>query len=445
MTIDFQPTKKQHLIFNYFGDDETTEVVYGGSISSGKSYVLCALMTMKCLQHAGIRIGVAREHLTNLKKTTIVSLFEVFGDWGLEADKHYRYNSQSGEITFMNDSKIILCELAFNPSDPNYTRLGGLLLTIGCIDEAGEINEKGKEIFQTRLGRWKNDDMKVKPMLIMTCNPAKNFLYREFYLPAKDGNLPSYRKFIQALPTDNPHIPKDYLSNLERTLTPNEKRRLLRGDWEVFDDVETLFTFNDINYLFQYNSLDDEDRQMRLSCDIAFTSDECVFVVWEGKTVRKIIKKDKLDRTTIVDTIKKICTDHKIRYDHVSYDADGVGLFLREYFPGGKEIHNGGRPIKDQGYKNLKTELYFKLSELVKTGMIKINDEIYKGEIYDQLSVIKHKPKQIMDNKIELISKSDMIKVLGHSPDIADALAYGMIFHLRGNTMSAEDFVFINM
>jgi len=444
MTIDFKPTEKQHLIFEYFNDTITTEVLYGGSLSSGKSYVLCSLMAMKCMQHPGIRIGVAREHLTDLKKTTIVSLFEVLGDWGLDSEKHYRYNSQAGELTFFNDSKIILCELAYNPSDPNYNRLGGLLLTFGAIDEAAGINEKGKEIFQTRLGRWRNAELGIKPFLLMTCNPAKNFLFREFYLPDKEGTIKPYQKFIQALPKDNPHVSPEYLENLQRTLSPNERRRLLHGDWEVFDDSETLFTYTDINYLFQYNSLDEEDTQMRLSCDIAFTSDECVFVVWSGKTVLKIIKKDKLDRTTIVDTIKKICADFKIRYDMVSWDADGVGLYLREYFPGGKEIHNGGKALKDVGYKNLKTELYFKLSEFAKTGHLKIKDEIYKSEIYDQLSVIKHKPRQSMDNKIELISKSDMINILGHSPDIADALAYGMIFHLKNSAMTTDDFVFIN-
>lgn len=443
MTINFKPTEKQHNIFKYFDDKITTEVLYGGSLSSGKSYVMCALIVMKCLQHSDIRVGLAREHLTNLKKTTVVSLFEVLTDWSLKPEEHYKYNSQSGEITFFNNSKIVLCELAYNPSDPNYTRLGGLLLTFGCIDEAGEINEKGKEIFQTRLGRWRNRESGLKPFLLMTCNPAKNFLYREFYLPHKEGNIKDYQRFIQALPKDNPYITDEYMANLEKTLSFNEKRRLLNGDWEVFDDTEALFTYTDINYMFQYNSLD-EDKQMRLSADIAFTSDECIFIVWEGKEVKKIIKKDKMDKMNVVDTIKKVCNDFKIRFDMISFDADGVGLYLREYFPSAKEIHNGGRPIKDMGYKNLKTELYFKLSEFSKTGILKIKDEMYKSEIYDQLSVIKHKPRQSMEKGIELISKSDMVSVLGHSPDIADALAYGMIFHLKNTTMSVDDFVFIN-
>lgn len=442
MIINFKPTPKQHKVFEYFNDNITTEVLYGGSLNSGKTYLMCALIAMKCLQYEDIRVGLAREHISSLKKTTVVTMFKVLKDWGLTPE-HYKYNSQSGEIKFFNGSTIILCELAYNPSDPEYIRLGGHEYTFACIDEGGETNEKGKEIFQTRIGRWRNEELNIKPFLLITCNPSKNFLYREFYLPNKEGTIPEYRAFVQALPSDNPYTTSEYLLNLERTLTFNEKRRLLNGDWEVFDDAEALFTYTDINYMFQYNSLD-EDKQMRLSADIAFTSDECVFVVWEGKEVKKIIKKDKMDKTNVVDTIKNICADFKIRYDMISFDADGVGLYLREYFPSAKEIHNGGRPVKDMGYKNLKTELYFKLSEFSKTGILKIKDEMYKSEIYDQLSVIKHKPRQSMEKGIELISKSDMVSVLGHSPDIADALAYGMIFHLKNTTMSADDFVFIN-
>ena len=62
MTINFKPTEKQDNIFRYFDDNETNEVVYGGSLSSGKSYILCALMVMKCIQYPNIRIGLAREH-----------------------------------------------------------------------------------------------------------------------------------------------------------------------------------------------------------------------------------------------------------------------------------------------------------------------------------------------------------------------------------------------
>jgi phage terminase large subunit len=115
MEINFSPSLKQDLIFEYFNDKITTEVLYGGAAAGGKSYGMCALMILQCLQHPTIRVGLARNELTTLKKTTVVSLFEVINDWGLKIDEHYRYNSTSGEITFTNGSKIVLLELKLSP------------------------------------------------------------------------------------------------------------------------------------------------------------------------------------------------------------------------------------------------------------------------------------------------------------------------------------------
>ena len=72
------------------------------------------------------------------------------------------------------------------------------------------------------------------------------------------------------------------------------------------------------------------------------------------------------------------------------------------------------------------------------------DNEEDKQEIIDELSVIRHKPRESMANKVELISKLEMKKILSYSPDIADAMAYGIIFHLKKTTMSASNFVFLN-
>lgn len=442
MRIEFKPSPKQHLMFKLFDDATSTEILFGGSVGSAKSYGICALIILKCLQHPGIRVGLAREHLTVLKKTTMTSFFEVIQNWGLEHDTHYRYNSQSGEVNFTNGSVVQLVELAFNPSDPQYTRLGGALFTFGVIDEAGETDEKGKEIFQTRIGRWKNSELGIKPVLLMTCNPARNFLYRDFYIPFKENRLPDYRKFVQALPEDNPYLSPGYIENLSRTLSLNERRRLLGGEWEVQDDTDALFTQDDINSLFDLSVQFSGDKTPRISADIAFTSDRCVFIVWEGLRVLKIVIKN--DSGTVIDTLKNLAQQYRVRPDNISFDSDGVGLYLREHFPSAKEIHNGAKPKKNDGYKNLKTELFFRLSEVSKSGDLKLIDQSFRKEVEEELSCIRHKPRHTM-NSIELISKADMKRVLGKSPDIADALAYGMIFHLTSHTMSSDDIIFLDI
>ena len=398
---------------------------------------------MKCLQYEGIRVALARNNLTTLKKNTVTSIMEVMQDWGITND-YYSYNSQAGIIKFWNGSEIIMVELDYLPSDPQYTRLGGLLATIGCIDEAGEVPAKGKEIFQSRIGRWQNEKLGIKPVLIMSCNPSKNFLFTDYYRPFKEGKLKPYQKFIQALPSDNPYLSKEYIENLKNTLSFGERRRLLGGEWEFADDETSLFKYEDVIYSYDTTLNNNTDKTMRLSCDIAFSSDKCVYIVWEGLNIMKIHITPKNDTKTPEDTIKELCSDYNIRIDNVAFDADGVGLHLTKYFPLAKEIHNGGKTILNNGYANLKTELYFKLSELFKDGKIKIYEDRYKQDIIDELSVIRHKPRESMDNKIQLISKLEMKKILSYSPDIADAMAYNMIFHLKKNTMTASNFVFMN-
>ena len=216
LEINFTPTIKQDRIFECFDDDITTEILYGGSAGSAKSYGLCALIILKSLEYPGIRIGLARNELTTLKKTTVVSFFEVASSFGLIPNEHFTYNSTAGIIKFYNDSEIILLELAYKPSDPDFTRLGGHLLTFGVVDELGEVDEKGFNIFKSRLGRWKNDEFKIKPLVVGTCNPSKNWIYRTYYKPSLDGTLQPYQRFIQALPTDNPYISKQYIENLQK-------------------------------------------------------------------------------------------------------------------------------------------------------------------------------------------------------------------------------------
>jgi len=441
LTIDFKPSLKQNQIFKIFDDNETTEVVYGGSVGSGKSYMLASILVMKCLQFPGIRVGLARNTLTNLKKTTMISIMEVFQKWGLTSD-YFNYNSSTGIITFSNSSEIVLVELTYIPSDPQFTRLGGMLFTFGVIDEATEVDERGKSIFQTRLGRWMNDETGIKGMLIMTCNPDRSsFIYREFYKPWKQGELKPHQKFIQALPTDNNYLPAGYIENLKNTLSLSERRRLLNGEWELSDTPGQLFKSMDVNLLWD-KSIDVPDGVFRMSCDIAFTSDKCIILIWNGLKIIDIINVDSSEGS-VHTKMKELAERWSIKSTDICWDADGVGKYLKGEFPNGREIHNNGKPINEEGYSNLKAELYFKLAEFVEAGKVRVIAEGWRKEIDEELSVIKHKPKASM-NKIELISKSEMKKMLGRSPDIADAMAYGMVFYLKSTTMTASDVMFVN-
>jgi hypothetical protein len=427
LEINFEPTIKQDEIFQLFDDDITTEILYGGSAGSAKSYGLCALIILKCLQHDGIRVGLARNELTNLKKTTIISFFEVAANWGLIPDEHFTYNSTAGIIKFYNGSEVILLDLSFKPSDPKYTRLGGHLLTFGCVDEIGEVDEQGFQIFKTRLGRWKNEDYQIKPIVISTCNPSKNWIYREYYKPSIDGTIKPYQAFIQALPTDNPYIPQSYLDNLKK-LPYAERERLLLGNWDYDDDPNSLLSYEEILNVWVNIPRQTESASNRfISADIAFTSDKLVIMVWDKYTVIDIIVGPE---GNIEDVINELAKKYNVPQYNICYDSDGVGKFLTTRLRNAKPIVNNSRAFKDENYKNLKTQLYFKLAELISNNSVKILTDKYKNEIIEELQLIKHKPSDVV-GKIEMVDKGEVKRTLGRSPDFSDAMAYRMYFEFK--------------
>ena len=427
MEITFAPTIKQDKVFELFEDDLTTEILFGGGVGASKTYLISALMTIKCLQYQGIRVGLCRNELTTLKKTTVVTLLsEVFPNFGLNRDEHYKYNPIEGKITFYNGSEIVFQELRHIPSDPNYTRLGGLLLTFAVIDEAGETSGRGKEILQSRIGRWKNEQHNIKPVLIMTCNPSRNFLYEDFYLAHKENTLPDWRRFVNATALDNPHLPQSYIENLKRTLSPSEVSRLLMGNWEAQDDPDSLVSSDDILEMYDHSISRNENNTRFLSVDVAFKQDGCVLFVWEGNDVIDIIKvgKDEI----VLDKIKDTARQYDIQTRYIAYDSDGVGQYIKQYLRTAKAIINNGTPLKKENYKNLKSQLYYKLGELIRDGKIKMKTNKYKKELEGELLCIKRKVRETTQSKMEINSKDEQKKIIGHSPDFADAMAYKMIF-----------------
>ena len=156
---------------------------------------------------------MGRSKLDNLKKTTLNTFFDVCKEFELIAGVDYTYNAQSNIVKFNNGSEIILKDLFQYPSDRNFDSLGSLEITAAFIDEANQVTEKAKQIVSSRL-RYKLDEYNLTPKLLLTCNPAKNWVYSNFYKPQKENRLPEYRKFIQALVDDNKHISKHYKEQL---------------------------------------------------------------------------------------------------------------------------------------------------------------------------------------------------------------------------------------
>ena len=322
MEIDLDLTKKQSLALDYLNDDITTEVLFGGSAGGGKSFFGCAWLIINCIQYPGTRWLMGRSKLKALKQTTLNTFFEICQMWGLNSE-HYSYNSQSGEITFYNNSVIILKDLFLYPSDVNFDSLGSLEITGAFIDEVNQITEKAKNIVSSRM-RYKLSEYDLIPKLFMSCNPAKNWVYEEFYKKNKENSLESYKKFIPALVTDNPNISPHYIEQLKK-LDKVSRDRLLLGMWE-YEDKDSLIGYDNIMDIFKDYKREDNLEKYFISCDVARKGkDSAVIFVWQGLEIIETHVMDISLVNEIVSCINNIKDKYKIVNRSIVIDGDGVG------------------------------------------------------------------------------------------------------------------------
>ena len=426
MTIDAKFTYTQEQAIEYLFDKQTTEILFGGAAGGGKSWVGCAWIIIVCLKYAGTRYLMGRSKLDALKKTTLNTFFEVCQHWNIVADKHYNFNASTNIIKFYNGSEIILKDLFLYPSDSNFDSLGSLEITGAFIDEANQITEKAKNIVASRL-RYKLDKYNIIPKLLMTCNPAKNWVYTQYYKPAKDGTIKKHRRFIQSLVDDNEYISKFYKTQLE-TLDELSKQRLLFGNWEYDVSDDSLCNYDAIVRLFDQQGIDGEKY---ITCDVArFGNDKTIIMLWKGLHITKVITLLKSAINDVVEQIKQIQQQEQVKLSNIIVDEDGVGGGVKDYLRC-RGFVNNSRPIKKENYQNLKTQCYYKLASMINTAQIGIsmNDVNIKQTMIEELEQIRSKD-QDKDNKLQIVPKETVKAILGRSPDYADAMAMRMYYEI---------------
>jgi len=429
MEVNINLTKKQSQAWKLLMDNITNEVLYGGSAGAGKSWLGCLWITTLCLKYQGIRCLIGRTVLQQLKLTTLNTLFETLQSMGLKSGEHYVYNGQSNVITFTNKSEIVLKDLAYQPSDPNFDSLGGLELTAVFVDEAAQISQLAYNILKSRM-RFKLTEYNLQPKILMTCNPGQVWLKKVFYLPYIQDTLEPNKAFVPALPLDNPHLPPSYIEML-KSLPPAQKRRLLEGDWNYMDESDNLFDFDSISNSV-FSSVPQGTDKKYISVDVArFGSDRSVAVVWNGLVVLEVLIYTKLSTTELSSEIRELISKYGVHPNNVIVDSDGVGGGVADQIRGTNFVNNS-RPLHEQNFSNLKSQCYVKLSELFKEGKISLNimDPATIDELTQELLAVKLKDVD-KDNKVQVQSKDDMKKILGKSPDLSDALMMRMYFEIK--------------
>lgn len=440
LTFDTRRNEKQKACAAAWIDPVITDIVYGGAKGGAKSWTGASLIFGDAFIYPETMYFIARKKLNDLRKFTMPTIHEVFRDWGI-TEAYYKYNGQDNVYILHNGSRVFLMDAALLPGDPLFMRFGSMTMTRGWIEEAGEFEEAAKNNLAASIGRWKNDVYNLPPKLLQTCNPAKNYLYREYYRKYKDGKLEPWKAFIQAFPQDNKMLPAGYVDNLLRSLSKNEIERLIRGNWEFDDDPAILMDYEKICDIFSNTHLEYGDK--KITVDAArFGGDRIVIIEWQGWRGKvRSFQKQGLDVTAqkIEESRVRLGCGHS----DIVVDEDGVGGGIVDFYKCKGFVNNSSplpspdAPYGDDGkqvrenFDNLKSQCYFRYSQRVNDNgvYLECDDPETRQLIIEEHEVIKQKNMD-SDMKRGVIPKEEMKELLGRSPDFADTCMMRELFEL---------------
>ena len=222
-------------------------ILAGGSAGGGKSWLGACWLIQSCIKWPEMRMVVARKTLKSLRESTWVTILGILKDWGFIEGENYKINNLTGELIFWNNSKIIMKDLAFQPSDYQYLRFGSMEIDGFFADEVGEVPERGIEILFSRI-RHKTHETTIVPKALMSTNPCLGWVRSRFVLD-DNGEPVKCRQYEYYCPYNifdnpNPSFRRQYLQTLSRISNVADRERLMYGNWEYIDTNEAAAYWN---------------------------------------------------------------------------------------------------------------------------------------------------------------------------------------------------------
>ena len=430
----YNPLPKQAEAYEFLRDKVTKYIVYGGAAGGGKSWLGCEWLFLCAYFLPGSRWFIGRANLKDTRESAVVTWTKVCKFHGFS---DFRMGTDS--IRLDNGSEIIFMDLTFYPyKDPMFERFGSKEFTGGWIEEAGEVVGKAFDVLKSRVGRHLNAEFNTVPKILITCNPKKNWLYSEVYLPWKGGTLPKDTAFIQALPGDNTFLTKEYMENLRSIKDLVTRSRLLEGEWEYEEDNRALIPYAAGRDLFT-NSHVLPTSDTWITADVALEgSDQFVIGVWKGWVLVDYRMMPKVKGDELIGVVEMLKVKHGVPNSRIIYDADGVGAFVGGFITGAIGFNNGGTALpppqdktngkqsKDsENYANLKSQCYYRLADKVKAGEMYLraiagNPEL-EAYILEEIQQVRSRETD-KEGKLAIIQKKEVRQNIGRSPDFTDMM-----------------------
>lgn len=416
-------TPKQTEAFDIMSNDQDEELLFGGGKGGAKTFFECVwavtwvhhLIKLFGLKETKYPIPLGfwgRKRAIDFKDTTLETFKRII------PSNEYEFHDDEREIIFKRKAKIFCGGLddqkvieKFNSSEFAFIILG----------QAEETFRKDVSVLQGSL-RLKLNGITPPYKQLYTANPAQCWIKEHFITQGKG-------KFIKALYKDNPHLPDNYVTTLEKAFghDPTLLKAYRDGDWDSVQDDYTLIPSAKIEALKGIVIHDYEVKKI-LACDPSQGGDECVIYLIRNNRIldKRFVHYN--DTMKVAGECVSLASIHKTR----TYAIDtigigkGVGDRINEMNAGIVHFVNSAEKATDERFANKRAEMWWYLMEKILNREIEYPQD---EELRRQITSVRYKVVN-SNGKIQLEPKEETKKRLGNSPDRADAFVYG-IYHLQ--------------
>ncbi len=414
-------SKRQTTALNFLEDNYTDELLYGGAKGGGKSVLLCLFMFLYAKniikefklssQKYPIAVGfMGRKRGVDFNDTTLESWKRII------PSESYELKTQDKEVVIENRVKICYGGL---DDESNVKKFNSAEFGAIAIDQAEEINPDERALLIGTL-RLKINNLPVKYKILYTANPAPSFLKQEFVLSQNPK-----RKFLQALPSDNPFLPVDYVPRLREAFRhrPELIKAYIDGSWDELGSGDLVIQYSWAQECVLKNLTRPFVKKI-ISADIGrFGGDETVIYAWENE---RIVDSEIFSHTNLMETAGRIV---RMRRKHNSslivLDNIGIGAGVEDRLRELKEpvsgINSAEKASDDKRYKNKRAEMWWQAGEKFADRQVSLcADPI----LINQLCNVKYFVNSA--GQIQIEKKEDITSRTGSSPDRADAAVMGL-------------------
>ena len=423
--LEFDLTERQTEAYEALDDPGIVDVMYGGAKGGGKSHLLCAWVFVWCVALANlfdmqptdkpIHVGwMGRKQATDFTATTLQTWQRIIPPdrYVLKgaSEKHPKHILIEGRIA-MDFGGLDRIE--------DVNKFNSAEYAIIAVDQAEETSKDDISVLRASR-RLTIEGRPLAYKGLFTANPARCWLQPDFIL-----NPGTRRKFIQALPADNPYLPADYIQTLKDSFghRPELLEAYLHGNWDSFDTDNQCIKGIWVRQAMSKRAEARKYPRKVITCDPArFGDDETViYYMEEGAIKDEAIYGEKDTMHTaghLAVWARKY--DAEVVVDEIGIGA-GIVDRLNEMRIKVIGINSAAKAGNTEHWYNLRAQMWDEVGKMFSDGQVALGSD--DQQLMTELCV----PCYTFRNGRMLIENKDEIKKrLGSSPNRADAYVMGL-------------------